>query len=118
MNVLVMYQEIPEDCHLLLINMTPEEFEEVKAAHENFCGCYRTTDHTDAISQALCRWSHALNSVLYSGTIGPDDHDKEWMAECGISFDWYNRFSDRAYKLTSIQNAGQFDAFINTGYAM
>ena len=117
MNVLVLYQEIPYDCHLLMVNMTPEEFDQVKAAHENFCGSYSTTDYTDAISQALCRWNFALSSVFYPSS-GPSDDDKEWMAECGVSFDWYNRFSDRAYKLTSMHSAGKFDAFVNTGVAM
>lgn len=55
MKVLVLWEEIPETCKLLMIDMTHEEFMELKAAHSHYIGNYSTTDYADEISQALCR---------------------------------------------------------------
>ncbi|WBF79327.1 hypothetical protein IACHDJAJ_00088 [Aeromonas phage vB_AdhS_TS3] len=117
MKVLVLFEEIPESSMVMLIDMTAEEFAELSPAHGTYSGCYSSSDHKDAINQALCRWNFAIQFLQY-----PDDEfsdsDKEWMDECGVDHSWYNRFEGRVLQLTDMHTAGKFDAFINTGLAM
>lgn len=117
MKVLVLFEEIPESSVVMLIDMTPEEFAELSPAHGKYLGCYNSSDHKDAISQALCRWNFAIQSTVCPDRV-MDEQDKEWMDECGVDYSWFNRFDGRVIKLTDMHTASKFDAFISTGLIM
>lgn len=117
MKVLVLFEEIPETSCVMLIDMTPEEFTELSPAHGQYLGCYSTSDHKDSVSQALCKWNFAIQFLHY-----PEDAltegDKEWMDECGVPYNWFNRFEGRVTVLTDSHTENKFDAFISTGLVM
>lgn len=117
MKVLVLWEEIPENAFLMLIDMTHDEFMALKDAHSHYSGCYNTSDYKDPVSQALCRWNFAIQFLKY-----PEEPltegDKEWMQECAVSEDWFNRFEGRVTLMKDVHTAGKFDAFISTGFVM
>lgn len=117
MKVLVLFEEIPESSVVMLIDMTPEEFAELSPAHGQYLGCYSSSDHKDAISQALCKWDFAIQLMVYPEEAFTD-RDKGWMDECGVDHSWFNRFEGRVTPLTAMHTAGKFDAFISTGLVM
>lgn len=117
MKVLVLFEEVPETACVMLIDMTPEEFAELNPAHAHYLGCYSSSDHKDAISQALCKWNFAIQFMVYPEE-AITDRDKEWMDECGVAHSWFNRFDGRVTKLIDMHTANKFDAFISTGLVM
>ena len=118
MKVLVLWEEIPETCKLLMVDMTHEEFMELKAAHGQYIGSYSTTDYADEISQALCRWNFCIHHLFYTDERPMDKYDASWMDECKVDHSWFNRFDGRVAQLTDMHTAGKFDAFISTGLLM
>lgn len=119
MKVLVLYEMFPESSHVLLIDMTQEEFAYLSHAHTHLVGCYVGED-TDAVNKALCAWNYSL--------VGMDKEPGEeiemgydaisWMEDTGVDLSWFNRFAGRVTKVTNMSQAGSFDAFINTGFAL
>ena len=117
MKVLVLFEEIPETAYVMLIDMTPEEFAELNPAHAHYLGSYSSSDHKDAVSQALCKWNFAIQFLHYpEETLS--ENDKEWMDECSVDHSWFNRFEGRLTQLKDMHTASKFDAFISTGLAM
>ena len=117
MKVLVLFEEIPETAYVMLIDMTPEEFAELNPAHAHYLGSYSSSDHKDAVSQALCKWNFAIHFTVYPEE-PLSENDKEWLDECGVDYSWFNRFDGRLTQLKDMHTASKFDAFISTGLAM
>lgn len=119
MKVLVLYEMYPESSHILLIDMTAEEFAFLSQANGYLVGCYSGED-TDAISKALCAWNYALIGMdKEPGEEIEMDYDAiSWMEDTGVDLSWFNRFAGRITKVENITQSGSFDAFINTGFSM
>lgn len=119
MKVLVLYEMFPESSHVMLIDMTQEEFAYLSYAHTYLVGCY-SGEEDDAINKALCAWNYALVGLDKA----PDeeiemDHDAiSWMEDVGVDLSWFNRFAGRITKVENLAQSGSFDAFVNTGFAM
>ncbi len=116
MKVLVLFEEIPETSCVMLVDMTPEEFAELAPAHAQYLGAYDTSDLKDSVSQALCKWNFAIQFLHYPKKEALTEGDKEWMDECGVPYNWFNRFEGRVTVLTDSHTENKFDAFISTGW--
>ena len=114
MKILVLFEKIPETSCVMLVDMTSEEFAELAPAHGQYLGDYSTFDHKDTVSQALCKWNFAIHFLHYPEK-ALTEGDKEWMDECGVSYNWFNRFEGRVTVLTDSHTENKFDAFISTG---
>lgn len=111
MKVLVMFEATDELTRLMFIDMTAEEYHELRPAHGHLSGCYGG-EVNDPVNQALCKWYFA---TISSDTYKLDGNDKEWMEEANVSESWLNRFQSRITMLESTHTATSFDAFIKTG---
>lgn len=119
MKVLVLYEMFPESSHVMLIDMTAEEFAYLSYAHTYLVGCY-SGEEDDAINKALCAWNYALVGMAKEpGEEIKMDHDAiSWMEDVGVDLSWFNRFAGRITKVENLAQSGSFDAFVNTGFAM
>ena len=112
MKVLVMFQCIPDEVKLMVVDMTSEEFQELLPAHDHFLGQCLEPSSSAIIEQSLCKVSMAFDARELC------DQDKEWMTDEGVDHSWFNRFEGRIAKVESPHTPINVQAFLTTGYLM
>lgn len=100
MKVLVIYEVIPEESNLYLVDMTQEEYEFFKQTHEYIVN---VDDYDEDIT--------AVNTVISNAICGKPEHFK--YAETEDDKKYFGKWADS--KLTN-QDGFTCDAIIHTGF--
>ena len=105
MNVMVIYEEIPESTKIYMIEMTKEEYDTVKEAHNRFI-------NVDESNLAMDYFNIALSK--------PDDYLNDYADEVGVSRDVIGKWHKNVLDVSEgpYLPAKKIDAVIVTGFAL
>lgn len=108
--ILLVWSIVPEECHIYLLDLSPDEAELIKSADGKLVNCDDPTPGLDILTYAVC------NEFGDDGSI-PEYHLAS-MKESGVDPSWYGRFKDNELNDLPDISGMNISTVVNSGFAL